>query len=88
MATWDKGWLPQGWRRGDALEVINAGYVAGRMAALRNVEPPALWPQGGSGEHLPVIMQFDWAEQLRVANWLEWFCFADQYRALLRQIMT
>lgn len=77
------GWLPQGWKRGDPLLVINERFRKGPQAALM---------LAGAGM-LPVelvsptaTVQFHEDQLLLVLEWLRWFCFACDYLDIASRI--
>lgn len=83
---WEPGWLPEGWKRGDALCVINSRFRFGPMMALERVLV-APYPGGPSyADSTAANVQFHEHEIGRVFVWLRWFCTADNYATLQRLI--
>lgn len=77
------GWLPKGWKRGDRLNVINAGYRSGPVICLQNSEVrliPTSEPEGLD------IVEFHESQRNKVKEWLMWFCFTEDYFGIARDI--
>lgn len=75
MKEWEIGSLPQGWKRGEALKVLNCNYRQGPRAALARVDHRAL---GGaadeaSDEYEIYACLFSRADLYRVEPWLLWY---------------
>ena len=67
----EPGFVPEGWKRGDAIRIINGDFKYGQMAALMRVEI-SLGADCDVGSLIGMV-QFHESELHRAKAWINWW---------------
>jgi hypothetical protein len=70
--TFEIGYVPEGWERGDRLRLVNADFSAGPVAAVSR-EALMVCDFDADAQCLEFLIKFNYEERNRVSTWIKWW---------------